>query len=154
VRISSVGTLRAAEAVVAAFNHETLAGVGQEAQGHELALVVHRDLHGASGLELIQRLRGWIGAQILHGVGIVDAGAREQAAERVAALHALFAPVGGACVIVLDCRQWQHPLDQAGGHRLQDGIGRCAESRDREQAHGRERGILPGMSGGALRRLR
>jgi hypothetical protein len=42
---------------------------------------------------LIERACRWIGAQEFHRRGIVDGGAREQAADRIAALHALLAPV-------------------------------------------------------------
>ena len=128
--------------------------VGEEPQGYEVAVVVDRDLNGAPGPKLVQGTRRGVRAQVLHGLGVVDAGAREQAAQRVAALDALFPPVRCPFIVVLDDGPRQHALDDARGHRFQDGVGRRSKRGHRGQAQDGERDVLPGVGGRALRRLR
>ena len=64
-----------------------------EAQREQPAVVVDRDAHRPAGTQLIERPRRRVGAHVRERRRIVDVGAREQAADRVAALHALLAPV-------------------------------------------------------------
>jgi hypothetical protein len=89
---------------------------------------------------LIERARGGIGAQELHGVGVIDAGAREQAADGVATLHALLAPVGGTRPVGLPERgNRQRTLDVARRNRLERGVRRKTERRNTGQAQHDER---------------
>jgi len=139
------GATSGAEAAVRALDDQTVAGVRDEAQCHELAFFIDRDLDGASRAQLVQRPRVRVGAQVLHRGGVVHAGARKEAPDRVAALDALFTPVSDGVGVFLDRRQWQDPLDDAGRDRLEHRIRRRAEGRDGRKAHHCERRVLPGM---------
>ena len=55
-------------------------------------VVVDRHANRPTGLQLVERARAKVGAQERHRRSIVDAGARKQTADRVAALDALLAP--------------------------------------------------------------
>jgi hypothetical protein len=137
------------ECIVGALDDQPLAGAGEEAQRDEVTLFVGRDLHRTARLQLVERARRGIGPQVLHRVRVVDAGAGEQAAERVAALHALFTPIDPGLLVAGDDRRRQSALDDARRHGFEHGVRRGAEGRYRSQAEDRQRGVLPRMCGGS-----
>jgi hypothetical protein len=84
---------------------------------------------------LIERAGGGIGAQELHGVGVIHTGAREQAADGVAALDALLAPIGGTRFAGLPkLGNRQRALDVARRNRFERGIRRETERRNTGEA--------------------
>ena len=136
---------RRAETVVGALDGQLVARAGHEAHGHEVALVVDRDADGAARPQLVDRPGCGIAAQELHRASVVHSRAREKAADGVASLDALLAPVHAALRGVVHGRQRERALDEPRRDGLEDRVGRDAERGDGGQAHDRQREPLPRM---------
>jgi hypothetical protein len=110
-----------------------------------VAVGLDRDLHRAAGAQLQHGPGVGVGAQEVHGPRVVHAGAREEAAEAVAALDALLAPVHRRVLAAVPRGQRQGTLDEAGGHDVERRVLRDAERRDGAQAEaGKQQALAEG----------
>ena len=121
-----------------ATDRQHIAVAREEAQARQATVVVGRNLECAARAQLVERTRGRIGTQELHRFGIVDRCTREQAADRVAPLDALFAPIAVIDVTDLDERRHgQRSRNALHGDRVERRVGRDAERGDASKAqHG------------------
>ena len=149
------------EAAGAPRDRQKLAVAGEEAQAREPALVVGGHLQRAAGLQLIQRACRGVGAQERHRIGIDHRGAREEAADRVAPLDALLAPVPLIGRLDIgDGGERERARNRAHEGRVDRGVGRypeCSDAGETEDGNGKRlsgRDEVRDRASGGAKRLR
>jgi hypothetical protein len=132
------------EARRGAADRQDLPVAGKEPQARQAAVVIGRDLERTARTQLIERACRRIRAQEFHCVRILDRCAGQQAADRVAPLHTLLAPIAiGWLGIQRISRDRQCAVHVVHRNGVQYGVRRDAECGHSGESEDGDREALP-----------